>query len=177
MARPSGIEIGSLIDRDPKIRGGRPKRRQQRFTGRVVGQFDLWGRQSCLQPRLAAPQVKLTHISSLPGAPRNKCCSLLMPGASEVSIECKTQVGDAGHRFSSMAMTPMALAAILKRSPFRSTVETGCGGSTMILSHASYCHTAFAIEGKDGTITELRKQRDLRSERVIFVEGETKDTL
>jgi precorrin-6B methylase 2 len=75
------------------------------------------------------------------------------------------------------AMTPMALSAILKRGPFRSTAETGCGGSTIILSHASDRHTAFAIDGKDRTITELRKQSDLRTEKVTFVEGETKDTL
>jgi precorrin-6B methylase 2 len=75
------------------------------------------------------------------------------------------------------AMTPVALAAILKRGPFRSTVETGCGGSTIILSHVSDRHTAFAIEGENRTIAELRKQHDLRSESVIFVEGETKDTL
>src|ERR1035438_10854591 len=49
------------------------------------------------------------------------------------------------------AMTPMALSAILKRGPFRSTAETGCGGSTIVLSHASDRHTAFAIDGKDRT--------------------------
>jgi len=75
------------------------------------------------------------------------------------------------------AMAPTALSSILKRGPFRSTVETGCGGSTIALSHASDRHTAFAIEGKDRTITELRKQSDLRTEKVTFVEGETRDTL
>jgi precorrin-6B methylase 2 len=75
------------------------------------------------------------------------------------------------------AMAPAALAGILQRGPFRSTVETGCGGSTLVLSHASDRHIAFAIEGTDRTITELRSQHDLRTENVIFVEGETKDTL
>jgi len=75
------------------------------------------------------------------------------------------------------AMAPRALSAILKRGPFRSTAETGCGGSTIILSHASDRHTAFALEGKDRTISELREESALRAERVIFVEGETKDTL
>jgi len=74
-------------------------------------------------------------------------------------------------------MSPMALSAILKRGPFRSSVETGCGGSTIVLSHASDRHTAFAIDGKDRTISELRKQSDLRTGKVTFVEGETKDTL
>jgi precorrin-6B methylase 2 len=75
------------------------------------------------------------------------------------------------------AMSPMALSAILNRGPFRSTAETGCGGSTIVLSHASDRHTAFAIDGKDRTISELRKQSDLRTGKVTFVEGETKDTL
>ena len=75
------------------------------------------------------------------------------------------------------AMAPAALSGILRRGPFRSSAETGCGGSTIVLSHASEHHIAFAIEGKDRTITELRKQGDLRTENVIFVEGETKDTL
>src|ERR1700692_3721054 len=75
------------------------------------------------------------------------------------------------------AMAPAALSGILQRGPFRCSVETGCGGSTIVLSHASDRHIAFAIEGTDRTITELRKQRDLRTESVIFVEGETKDTL
>lgn len=75
------------------------------------------------------------------------------------------------------AMAPAALSGILQRGPFRSSAETGCGGSTIVLSHASERHIAFAIEGKDRTITELRKQSDLRTETVVFVEGETKDTL
>ena len=72
---------------------------------------------------------------------------------------------------------PISLSGILQRGPFRSSVETGCGGSTIVLSHASDRHIAFALEGEDHTITELRKQSDLRTENVIFVEGETKDTL
>lgn len=75
------------------------------------------------------------------------------------------------------AMAPAALAGILQRGPFRASAETGCGGSTMVLSQASHRHIAFAIEGANRTITELRKQSDLRMETVIFVEGETRDTL
>jgi precorrin-6B methylase 2 len=75
------------------------------------------------------------------------------------------------------AMAPAALSAILRRGPFRATVETGCGGSTIVLSHASDRHTAFAIEGNDHTISELRTHSDLRSENVTFVEGETRLTL
>jgi len=75
------------------------------------------------------------------------------------------------------AMAPAALAAILRRGPFRHTAETGCGGSTIVLSHASESHTAFAIEGGERSITGLRNYADLRAERVMFVEGETKLTL
>jgi hypothetical protein len=74
-------------------------------------------------------------------------------------------------------MAPAALEGILKRGPFRFSAETGCGGSTIVLSQSSDHHTAFAIEGANLTITELRKHVDLRAERVTFVEGETKDTL
>lgn len=75
------------------------------------------------------------------------------------------------------AMAPAALASILRRGPFRSTAETGCGGSTIVLSHASERHVAFAIEGEYRTIADLRGNDDLRRENVVFVEGETKDTL
>ncbi|MGO4883224.1 MAG: class I SAM-dependent methyltransferase [Bryobacteraceae bacterium] len=75
------------------------------------------------------------------------------------------------------AMSPAALGAILARGPFRSSAETGCGGSTIILSHASGHHTAFAIEGENRTISALRGHRDLCGDRVTFVEGETKATL
>ncbi len=79
------------------------------------------------------------------------------------------------HPWNAMAST--AVLSILKRGPFRSSAETGCGGSTIVLSHASGRHTAFSIEGKDRTITELRQLGDFRNENVRFVEGETKDTL
>ena len=72
-------------------------------------------------------------------------------------------------------MAPAALSGILKRGPFGSSVETGCGGSTVVLSQASDRHLAFAIEGADKTISELRTH--LTRDNVTFVEGETKDTL
>lgn len=75
------------------------------------------------------------------------------------------------------AMAPAALAGILRRGPFASSAETGCGGSTIVLSHASERHAAFAIEGEHGTITALRGHRDLRHGSVTFIQGQTKDTL
>src|SRR5579863_709207 len=75
------------------------------------------------------------------------------------------------------AMAPAALSAILRRGPFRSTAETGCGGSTIVLSQASEHHTSFAIEGQERTITGLRQTSDFRGDHVVFVEGETRDTV
>lgn len=78
------------------------------------------------------------------------------------------------------AMTPAALLAMAERSnrrPFRVTAETGCGGSTILLSHLSSRHTAFAWEGDDRTISDLKRRGDLAAQRVDFVEGETKRTL
>jgi precorrin-6B methylase 2 len=75
------------------------------------------------------------------------------------------------------AMAPAALSAILRRGPFRSTVETGCGGSTIVLSQSSDRHTAFAIEGENRTIAGLLQHNDLRVPVVTFVEGETRTTL
>jgi hypothetical protein len=74
-------------------------------------------------------------------------------------------------------MAPAALVAILKRGPFRLSAETGCGGSTIVLSHASERHIAFAIEGEDRTISELRAHDAIQCDRVSFVEGKTRYTL
>lgn len=75
------------------------------------------------------------------------------------------------------AMAPAALEAIVRRGPFESTAETGCGGSTILLSRASQRHTVFAIEGSDRTISTLQQHPKLNRESVVFVEGETKLTL
>jgi precorrin-6B methylase 2 len=75
------------------------------------------------------------------------------------------------------AMAPAALSGIKRRGPFECTAETGCGGSTIVLSQISRRHFTFAIEGPDRTITELRAQSDFRAETVTFVEGESKNTL
>lgn len=74
-------------------------------------------------------------------------------------------------------MAPEALSAILNRGPFRVSAETGCGGSTVILSNISERHVAFAIEGEHRTISALRAHPSLRAESVVFVEGETRHTV
>lgn len=75
------------------------------------------------------------------------------------------------------AMAPAALSAIMKRGPFRFSAETGCGGSTIILSQLSERHVAFAIEGENRTISKLREHPSLKPGTVIFVEGETRQTV
>ena len=75
------------------------------------------------------------------------------------------------------AMAPSALEGLAKRGPYQCSAETGCGGSTIVLSHISKHHIAFAIEGENQTITGLRQHSDFRAETVVFVEGETKRTL
>jgi hypothetical protein len=75
------------------------------------------------------------------------------------------------------AMSPAALNAIVKRGPFKLSAETGCGGSTIVFSQISEKHIAFAIEGKDQTISELRAHPSLRADTVVFVEGETRKTV
>jgi len=46
-----------------------------------------------------------------------------------------------------------------------------------VLSHASNRHIAFALQGENQTINQLRGQADLRSDNVMFVEGKTIHTL
>lgn len=74
-------------------------------------------------------------------------------------------------------MAPRALEAICRRGPFHASAETGCGGSTIVLSHISQKHTAFAIEGEWKTISSLRLSADLSGQDVTFVEGESRHTL
>lgn len=77
-------------------------------------------------------------------------------------------------------MSPAALHGIAARSQrrqFECTAETGCGGSTILLSHLSRRHTAFALEGADLTVSELKRRDDLVADRVEFVAGETRHTL
>ncbi len=78
------------------------------------------------------------------------------------------------------AMAPAALNAIARRlssKPIQASAETGCGGSTIVFSQFTPRHVAFAIEGENQTITQLRARTDLRNGTVTFVEGETRDTL
>ncbi len=78
------------------------------------------------------------------------------------------------------ALDPRALEAIARQlAPRRvaHSVETGAGGSTLLFSHLSANHTAFAIDGENRVLSRLRGSRLLRGDRVRFVEGPTQRTL
>lgn len=76
--------------------------------------------------------------------------------------------------------SPQFLHAILAHATQREighSVETGCGASTLLLSHLSEHHTVFAVDEGSGSIANVRRSPLLRQERVIFVEGPTQKTL
>ncbi len=77
-------------------------------------------------------------------------------------------------------MSPKVLRAIAQHlgpRDVRRSVETGAGGSTLLFSHLSSEHTAFAIEGNNSIITRLKSSVLLRKETTEFIEGPTQRTL
>ena len=73
-----------------------------------------------------------------------------------------------------------ALEAIAKQASGREilhSAETGCGASTLLLSHLSPQHTVFALDGGNGSVVNVRRSPILRQEAVTFVEGPTQLTL
>jgi hypothetical protein len=78
------------------------------------------------------------------------------------------------------SMSPTVLRAIAQQLGSRDvhrSAETGAGGSTLLFSHLSSEHTAFAIEGDNSIITRLKSCELLRKETTEFVEGPTQCTL
>jgi hypothetical protein len=72
-----------------------------------------------------------------------------------------------------------ALRAIAKHGcsrTIRHSVETGCGATTLLLSHLSENHTVFAVD-IGGSVTNVRRSPLLRENVVSFVEGPTQCTL
>lgn len=57
------------------------------------------------------------------------------------------------------------------------SVETGCGASTLLLSHLSQHHTVFALDAGTGSVENVRSSPLLRKTHVSFVEGPTQKTL
>ena len=57
------------------------------------------------------------------------------------------------------------------------SMETGSGKTTLLFSNISKSHKVFAIEGDNGSITNVRKSSLFNSEAVEFIEGPTQLTL
>lgn len=73
-----------------------------------------------------------------------------------------------------------ALSAIARQAESRSgiqrSVETGCGATTLLLSHLSQHHTVFALD-VGGSVANVRRSPLLREGVVSFVEGPSQKTL
>jgi hypothetical protein len=81
------------------------------------------------------------------------------------------------HRSGSMS--PKALVSLAKHLEARTiqhSAETGTGASTLIFSHLSEAHTAFALRS-DESITSVLASPSLRRETTTFVDGPTQKTL
>jgi len=72
-----------------------------------------------------------------------------------------------------------ALAALLRHASERAisnSAETGCGATTLLLSHLSRNHTVFSLN-VGGSVANVRGCPLLRGEVVTFVEGPSQRTL
>src|SRR4030095_3460203 len=70
-----------------------------------------------------------------------------------------------------------AIARCATEVSFRHSLETGCGASTLLLSHLSARHHVFARQYENGSIDSAMASRLLRRESVELVEGPTQRTL
>lgn len=76
---------------------------------------------------------------------------------------------------SSDALTALAKHAS-SRPRIRRSVETGCGATSLLLSHLSEHHTVFALDA-GGSVSNVRRSPLLREGVVSFVEGPSQRTL
>ena len=77
-------------------------------------------------------------------------------------------------------MSPAALEALVSRAQrrnIRASAETGCGASTLLLSHLSAHHTVFALDGGTGSVANVRQSPLLKPGTVTFIEGPSQATL
>jgi hypothetical protein len=91
----------------------------------------------------------------------------------EKILEVRTALHGAG------TVSAEALTAIAKHAgarEFRHSVETGCGATTLLLSHLSEQHTAFALD-LGGSVASVRRSPLLREGVVTFIEGPSQRTL
>src|SRR5579871_5560834 len=77
-------------------------------------------------------------------------------------------------------MSAAALEALVnqaQRRNIRASAETGCGASTLLLSHLSEHHTVFALDGGTGSVVNVRQSPLLKPGTVTFIEGPSQATL
>jgi hypothetical protein len=77
------------------------------------------------------------------------------------------------------AISADALAAIARHAnarTVRNSVETGCGATTLLLSHLSQNHTAFALD-VGSSVANVRRSPLLQPGVVSFIEGPSQHTL
>lgn len=77
--------------------------------------------------------------------------------------------------FSARTLEAVAQAVCKRR--IRNSVETGSGVSTLLFSHLSEHHTVFAVDGGNGSVSNIRQSPLLCQDVVTFVEGPTQATL
>jgi hypothetical protein len=69
-----------------------------------------------------------------------------------------------------------AIATHASKRPIRNSVETGCGATTLLLSHLSENHKVFALD-IGNSISSVRRSTMLRPGVVTFMEGPSQRTL
>ena len=82
---------------------------------------------------------------------------------------------------SSGSVSRRILKAIHKHAleiePIENSIETGSGKTTLLFSHLSSNHLVFALEGKNKSISAVRKSALFNPKNVTFIEGSTQKTL
>ena len=69
-----------------------------------------------------------------------------------------------------------AIAALASERTISHSAETGCGATTLLLSHLSGSHTVFALDA-GGSLSSVRNSPLLRPGVVTFVDGPSQQTL
>lgn len=91
----------------------------------------------------------------------------------EKILEVRTILHGAG---TVSAQALRAIAEHAGRRKIRQSVETGCGATTLLLSHLSEHHTVFALD-HGGSMASVRRSPLLREGAAIFIEGPSQSTL
>ena len=77
--------------------------------------------------------------------------------------------------FSTRAFEGIARHAVKRK--IKCSAETGCGATTLLMSHLSDRHLVFALDDGNGSVSNIKRSNLLRADRVQFVEGPTQCTL